>query len=390
MNGNVFIGYVSEYSEASGHYYVRIPGYGVYSPEGIVAYTISPVPGGGMKGAPKIAKDTEVLLADIDGAYYIIGFPQVKGPVIHNSYFPTRPISPGEMFLKDEKGRAFGINKDGGFSVFLTPYAKMALNYITRKLTATLANMRLNFTAGSLEYEYDEQLKQSKGTLMIHKRMNSGTPGVPPEDRVQIKVGNLGPVDTHMVEGYIKQDFTPAKLAGFSTIFKIGKQYDMTWLDIATQIGPVAASAVNYSVKMDTLGKAIFSIKGNATSETSVTMDALLNRIDVKASAGPTSEVTMSLDSALGVELIVNKDKASIIIDPLGNITIKQNPLAKLYLGGETNAQQLVTKSWLDMIFANHVHPTAAPGPPSPPVPIPLPVVADAATNPYTFTTLAE
>jgi hypothetical protein len=67
-------------------------------------------------------------------------------------------------------------------------------------------------------------------------------------------------------------------------------------------------------------------------------------------------------------------------------------PTNSITIGGSGSEQQLVTKSWLDMIFATHIHPTTAPGAPTlPPAPA-LPVISipDNATNHVTNQTTAE
>ena len=82
---------------------------------------------------------------------------------------------------------------------------------------------------------------------------------------------------------------------------------------------------------------------------------------------------------------------SSIIIDTAGNTILKLVDGANIFLGGTDNEQPLVTKAWIDQVFANHMHASAAPGSPSPPLPIPLPpVTSDSKTNFYTNTTLGE
>jgi hypothetical protein len=55
-------------------------------------------------------------------------------------------------------------------------------------------------------------------------------------------------------------------------------------------------------------------------------------------------------------------------------------------IGGGAGLQELATKSFIDLIFKNHIHPTAGPGAPTlPPIDIPVPQVADSAANTYTM-----
>jgi len=390
MHNNVFIAFIDSYDATSGHYYVRAPEYSIYSPP-VPAYILSPTPGGGMKGAPAYARDTEVLVALTGGTYYIIGFPAHKGPILHNSHMPMRPTGDGETVMSDSFGSTFGFNAEGSFFVFLTSYAQMVLNAVQRKLTATLSNLRLNFPAGSLEYEYDGQKKTSQGRLLIYKTLEGTMPGAPPEDKMQIKVGKLES-GAHMIEGTIKQEFAVTKQPAFKIAFKIGKQDDGKWFDVATQVGALPASAINYSVIADDKGLLDLTIKKGATPDSQA--DVKVNAegiIELKVTKGTSKEITMKLDAATGIQIFVNKDKAKILVDGEGNIALIQDPGAKLYLGGKEKGQQLVTKSWVDLVFANHMHPTAGLGPPSPPIPLPPPpVVADSKTNAFTFTTLGE
>ena len=62
----------------------------------------------------------------------------------------------------------------------------------------------------------------------------------------------------------------------------------------------------------------------------------------------------------------------------------------KILLGGTGMEQELVTKSWVDLVFSAHMHPSAAPGPPSPPIPIPAIGAPDNPVSPFTNQTKAE
>ena len=105
-----------------------------------------------------------------------------------------------------------------------------------------------------------------------------------------------------------------------------------------------------------------------------------------------TNTYTISMtDSKVTVEMVGAADTQSIIMDGT-DITVNCGamPTTSLLLGGTGMEQQLETKSWIDMMFATHVHPTAAPGPPSPPVPLPAVAVPDTAISPFTYQTKAE
>jgi|GEM_PF-5558658 len=61
-----------------------------------------------------------------------------------------------------------------------------------------------------------------------------------------------------------------------------------------------------------------------------------------------------------------------------------------IYLGGNSVGQQLVTRAWLEKVFANHIHNTTGPGAPTlPPIPIPI-ISASVATSHTTFITKIE
>lgn len=75
------------------------------------------------------------------------------------------------------------------------------------------------------------------------------------------------------------------------------------------------------------------------------------------------------------------------------NILIDAGPTpvaGGITIGGTGGEQALVTKSWVDMIFATHVHPSAAPGPPSPPIAPPPTAAPNSPASPLTFETKAE
>lgn len=88
-------------------------------------------------------------------------------------------------------------------------------------------------------------------------------------------------------------------------------------------------------------------------------MDGDVNGINIKVKAGAkTSKI--SIDVATG----------DIYIDPGTNAG-----QGSVYIGDSSNklnGQALVTESWVKTIFDNHMHPTAAQGPPSVPIKMPL------------------
>ena len=125
---------------------------------------------------------------------------------------------------------------------------------------------------------------------------------------------------------------------------------------------------------------------------------------------------TMSLATDLGELNVVNTDGSSYKLNFSGGtitiecvpasgtdtqtitmdgsqITIDAGPTpveGGILIGGTNGEQALVTKSWVDMIFATHVHPSAAPGPPSPPIAPPAIAAPNSPASPLTFETKAE
>jgi hypothetical protein len=82
--------------------------------------------------------------------------------------------------------------------------------------------------------------------------------------------------------------------------------------------------------------------------------------------------------------------KGKITIDMAGDVIIACDGI--VYIGGKTNSQQLVTKSWVMQAFKSHVHPTTGPGAPTlAPMPdLTLDSSVDNANGHFTFTTKAE
>ncbi len=88
------------------------------------------------------------------------------------------------------------------------------------------------------------------------------------------------------------------------------------------------------------------------------------------------------------IKISVDKGAPSDYIDPITSIELTD--AGEILLGGSGQEQQLVTKSWVDLMFANHMHPTAAPGPPSPPIPLPVVELPDNPVGVFTQQTKAE
>lgn len=369
--GQIFFGSVAGYNTDSGRYYVKYPGMGGDPIKGFPAMLLSPVPftdGGGIKAVPKVPVDTPCVIYRAGERYVILGFQSPDGAIVNDTSFTTRPIAPGETFQTHNSGTKLGFTENGSILAWASIWVNMILNPVRKKLTAFFKNMVINWNAGGIEYEYNDDTKSSKITLQILKDVDYSPvePGSQPQDRILATMGRLD--DDHIAELDIKQNFDTTLTPAYTANIKLGKQVDGTWLDVQAQDTPT--SPVTFVLKADTKGKL------NLTSQ----------------SGDNSKSVNLIIDPAQSdvVKLTVNSDKAIVTIDAQGNVTIKQADAAKLYLGGKDKAQQLVTKHWLDQVFKNHMHPTAGTGPPSPPTPIDIPVSADGKTNFTTFTTMAE
>jgi len=114
-----------------------------------------------------------------------------------------------------------------------------------------------------------------------------------------------------------------------------------------------------------------------------------------------THEMTIKLDSqTFLVKFIENSVEISLTTSDaahspsikMSNEGFEINPGSgnmdsdNIIIGGGAGPQYLVTKSFIDSIFKNHIHPTAGPGAPTlPPIEISVPQVADSAANTYTM-----
>lgn len=369
--GQILFGSIARYNADSGRYYVKYPGMSGDPNKGFPAMLLSPVPftdGGGIKAVPKVPLDTPCVLYRAGERYVILGFQTPDGAVVNDTHFETRPIKPGESFQTHNSGTKIGFTDNGSVLLWASMWLNAIFNPVKRKFTAWMQNMIINWTAGYTEYTYKEDVKTSKFVLQIHKDVDFSPvqPGAIPTDRVKTSMGVLD--ESHVMEVDVKQNYNTTLEPGFAANIKLGKQTDGTWFDISSTDTPTAP--VIFNLKADTTGKVTVTSQSN-TEDKSVKL--ILNPAQSNV-----------------VELTVNKDKAVVTIDAQGNITLKQTDAAKLYLGGKDKAQQLVTKKWIDLVFKQHMHPTAGTGPPSAPIVVDSPVSSDSATNVTTYTTLAE
>jgi hypothetical protein len=370
--GKVFVGAIAGYNEDTGRYYVKYHGMSGDAGKGYPAMLISPVPftdGGGLKAVPTTPVDTPCLLLRASNRYWILGFCTPDGAVINDTHYLTRPIKPGESFQTHGSGTKLGFTDEGSILMWASIWLNAIFNPIKKQFTAFMQNMFINWTAGTVDYQYDQDKKASTLKVQVMKDVDFSpiTAGGISPDRVTAKMGVLD--NSHILEFDIKQNFDSTNTAQFVANAKLGTQSDGTWLDIESTTNP-DTTPVTFGLKVDTGGK----VDLNSTNQDDSTS------IDISLAPAESDVVTLT----------INKDKAIVTIDAQGNITLKQTDGANLYLGGKDKAQQLVTKKWLDLVFKNHMHPTAGTGPPSPPIPADSPVASDSLTNITTYTTLAE
>lgn len=144
-----------------------------------------------------------------------------------------------------------------------------------------------------------------------------------------------------------------------------------------------------------TLGTDVGKIHVDTHGETS-TMTLASDLAEINVTAGDNTYNIKLNGATIDITLTTADETQKITMDGT-SIILNEGaaPSQKIYLGDTGMGQQLVTKSFIDLIFATHMHPTAAPGPPSPPIPMPMPgagtpTSADSITNCTTHTTLGD
>lgn len=165
---------------------------------------------------------------------------------------------------------------------------------------------------------------------------------------------------------------------------------DDTWYRRQYKTGdPAWAMATEFLEELKSDGLTWSFKDASSTNDNWIKLGDDLAEISVKKGAN-TYSITMTGEK-INIELKGATDTQSVLMDG-ATITVNcgNAPTSKVVLGGSGMEQQLVTKSWVDMLFATHMHPTAAPGPPSPPIPAPAVATPDNSVSPFTTQTIAE
>jgi len=370
MDTRIIIGQIARYEPTTGKYYVKYNSMAGDPIKGLPAMLTSPIPfidGGGIKAAPKVPIDTPCLLYNAGSKWVIIGFLSPEGLVVQDTHYPAPRVEPGDMYISHNTGSRFGINSIGTFVAWVNGWANVALNPLKKQLTAFFKNLAINFYAGYIQYKYDDQKKSSSLTIQVSKELElaSVVPGEIQKDRVNIQLGKILD-DDHVVDLVAKQEFDTSRLPKFLARLKIGKQKN----NVVTELSNTYDKDIITKLTIDSTGKLDY----NSTNK------KIENSIILKSD--PKGEP---------LHITFNKDKTEIIIDKDGNVTIKTTPDAKIKLGGTGKEQELVTKSFIETFYKNHIHSNGNMGAPTgPPLTPVISVGSDSSSSPLTFTTLAE
>jgi hypothetical protein len=245
----------------------------------------------------------------------------------------------------------------------------MALNPLTQKLTAFFGNIRIDIFTGIMEYIFSKKTKRayfritaSKGLVDEQEAVTDPTG----RDNFIVRAGTLEE-DEHIIEVKVNQDIKSAKATPIhSSLTRIGKQKDGTYFQHSSQTGESQEQQVYLAAKNDSTVKASFKNREKH-------IDLLLNVNEEPAAT-----------------LSVNGDKAIVTIKHTGDVEIKTTDGAFIKLGGQGKEQQLVTKSFVEQVFVQHIHGSSN-GPTTPPIsPVAIDLGVDSSTGHYTFTTKAE
>ena len=374
MANKIIHGSIASYNPKSGKYFVKYQDMGGNFAKGYPAQLLSPIPvsdGGGTKAVPAIPVDTPCLIHKVGNYYYILGFLTPQGAVSHDDPLPTRSIEAGESYNKHHTGSLYGVNKKGAFSSWVASFVNFVLDPVAEQFTAMFKNMVIHWYAGMVQYKFDSKKNTSTLQLFLNKEFDSSmADGTKlPRDMIAVSAGYTGE-DEHMIDAVIRQDIQPTYEADYEATAKIGKQTDGTFLALESKKG-ITGAQVTHSIKANVDGSFEALIK---------------NKIDANA-----VKLTIASDTP-NVELDVADGKAIVTIDNLGNVTIKTADGANIKLGGQGKEQQLVTKTWVEQVFANHIHPNGNQGAPTAP-PNPnntIDIGTDSASGHFTYTTKAE
>lgn len=371
--GQVVIGQVVQYIPDTGQYFVRFPGMAGDSQRGLPARLLSPTPfvdGGGLKSVPLDPIDSPVLLYNAGTVWVIIGFLTPMGAVLNDTHFVTRPTGPGESFMTHNTGSRLGFTNNGSILSWASIWMNQVLNPIKQQFTAYFKSMFINWYGGFVDYTYDDEKHTSTFTLQVKKDVDLAaiTPGSVQKDRVTVTTGALDD-GAHIAEIEVIQNFDVSKTSHFTSTLQLGKQDDGTWLNVhTTDIDDNST----FDLNSDTTGKSVIILQGMDQTQSIIT--------------------TLDPTGGTPISIVVDQNKASLTVDSSGNITVFAAQGANIKIGGKGFEQPLVTKAFVEQVYAQHVHSNGNQGAPTGP-PLSPPVVdpgTPSNTGPYTSTTLAE
>jgi hypothetical protein len=368
----ITLGSVTRYDEKSGTYYIRTANeqHGQEHPASLLG-ALPFNAGDGLKGTAAPSKHIPCIILQIGKRYFIMGFIEPYGFVEHSSPQITRPIKEGETFLYHNTGSRIGFNDKGSVLLWASKWANAVFNQFANQLVLYCKHFFMNLYTAFIKYEYDDLQKTARATMRISKEVDEfATKGKNKSDQFTVQLGALENGE-HLIEGALEQSFLQTT-PNFKSKFKLGQQADGTFIDLKTEYGLVADPT-------------IFQLKSNTNTKTEFTITKDKSEAhSIKAIFDPHSNEV--------VNIIINKDKAQLIIDENGNITIKTIDNALIKLGGQGKEQQLVTKNWIEQIFKNHIHSNGNQGAPTGTLigPAIVPTSVDSSSGHLTQTVRAE
>ena len=408
------------------------------------ASLLTPVPRGktgfGMKSVPKVPFNTPCIVAKWGDTHFILGFDLPTGATQHGNDPKAIPIKEGDTILQGGRKTFMGIMENGivMFQTFIDTTRvifdpiREKLSFFARQFYFEGFNWFISTTTDMIKDLSTITFKYTKGLDTTANPVNSAKAK---KDSITFTLGDVDETGTlmHILETDVKQDYL-MKAPKVAMHSKYGYQ-DATSKKIFEHITTSkenTAQTVITSLEIQETGALLYKIAAKNVATLTILKDGDLTYDITRKDEKNQSTVTLLPDGNLSYLMKQEKVTGTLKIEPTadfsyaikaekvettlksnaqgdftftskgdhevsltilqsGDITIKtNNPEAKIKLGGTGNEQQLVTKAWLDQVFMNHMHPSAAMGPPSPPLPIPAVVAADAKTNFFTFTTLGE
>lgn len=286
-----------------------------------------------------------VLKYQGDNTIYILGFPQLTGFVAASSVKKEVPVSPGTRVIRGEQPDSYiAMFKTGLIDIVSSLYASLRMDPVLNMLTLEIDNVKMFFSKGATKLVNSLTDRVNKVVLTV-KKSYEDIAAVKFEN-VEMSVGDHETDGTHLIGATFSQDYI-ATAPQHVQKWKLGKQAGGNILELASS---------------------------NETAQTTVALSINGTTGELKY-AGKVNDITT----------------CELTITPSGDIKLLTSKAdAKIIIGGEGKEQPLVTKAWLDNVYAKHLH-SSSTGPTTAPLPLVLPpTTADAVTNVVTHTLRAE